>query len=390
MARAPIGSLPSGSAASRGCARSGRARRVQLDATDTETDLDDPWDVDGDLEDTWGGGGDGDDAVPTQEELKQQYTLQQAAEQHGISPEVEALYKKLVEHAAENQDENGDPEYREDLVDEIRRLEGRTSPKGEMDLDALFGQVGGAMEQEKFADVVLNDTWVITVSQQAGGGNFLNLIRRESELTPQVIEDFNSGETIYPTAVIMARWLAIWPRPPVKLTGKTIIELGAGCGLPGLTAALLGAERVLFTDRSEGPLRDVVSSAVMNNFADRVWTLTGDWNDLHSRLLEEEADSPLLPFLMPDIILSSFILFDEAHGVEIAELLGKFLQTPDQVAYFVEYYRQVNTRAFKKACTDAGLNVKEDEIVTWEPEQNNPMEADQEWFTVLFTVSKPT
>jgi len=128
----------------------------------------------------------------------------------------------------------------------------------------------------------------------------------------------------------------------------------------------------------------------MNKFADRVWTLTGDWNDLHSRLLEEEADSPLLPFLKPDIILSSFILFDDAHGVEIAELLAKFLQTPDQVAYFVEYYKQVNTRAFKKACTEAGLKVKEDEITTWEPEQNNPMESDQEWFAVLFTVSKPT
>lgn len=73
------------------------------------------------------------------------------------------------------------------------------------------------------------------------------------------------GHILYPAAIAMSRFLELHaeqllrPNPSsesgVKGKGKAVIELGAGGGLPGLVAALEGAEKVRRARRSISLLR---------------------------------------------------------------------------------------------------------------------------------------
>ncbi|KAE8256293.1 hypothetical protein A4X13_0g2744 [Tilletia indica] len=50
--------------------------------------------------------------------------------------------------------------------------------------------------------------------------------------------------------------------PAADIRGQTVVELGAGTGLPGLVAGLLGAKRVLITDYDDLPLIDTIKSNI--------------------------------------------------------------------------------------------------------------------------------
>src|SRR5262245_8838251 len=55
------------------------------------------------------------------------------------------------------------------------------------------------------------------------------------------------GVVLWPAAIALAHEIAV---RAAEFRGKTVLELGAGTGLPGMAAAALGAE-VVQTDRSE-------------------------------------------------------------------------------------------------------------------------------------------
>jgi len=55
-----------------------------------------------------------------------------------------------------------------------------------------------------------------------------------------------TGVTVWDGAVLMARYLEVCPTATVQ--GKRVLEMGAGCGIAGLTAACLSASAVLLTD----------------------------------------------------------------------------------------------------------------------------------------------
>ena len=63
------------------------------------------------------------------------------------------------------------------------------------------------------------------------------------------LEADSFGLFLWPSARVLARYL--WSRRSELLAGKTVLELGAGTGLPGLVAALPGSQAttVILTDR---------------------------------------------------------------------------------------------------------------------------------------------
>ena len=59
-------------------------------------------------------------------------------------------------------------------------------------------------------------------------------------------EDDYTGQQVWPSAIILAKWLCC---ARTVLEGRRVCELGAGCGLPGLTAAVAAPTcQVVVTD----------------------------------------------------------------------------------------------------------------------------------------------
>ncbi|KAJ0968641.1 hypothetical protein J5N97_025558 [Dioscorea zingiberensis] len=105
-----------------------------------------------------------------------------------------------------------------------------------------------------------------------------------------------TGSWIWDSALHLAHFLTTR-----QLTNLTILELGAGTGLPGLAAALLGAARVILTDLP--PLLPTLRRNVeVNGLEARVEVMELDWGRA------EELDTAALGEL--DVVLMSDVLYD--------------------------------------------------------------------------------
>lgn len=90
-----------------------------------------------------------------------------------------------------------------------------------------------------------------------------NVARRQSSVSIVVREceyvDGGTGWRAWPCALLLACWLAKHAHE-LDLDDAAVLELGCGLGLPGLTAAALGARRVALTDCLPRLLRTVGES----------------------------------------------------------------------------------------------------------------------------------
>jgi len=316
--------------------------------------------------------------------------LKEYREAHGLSEEE----AKLQERMAWEVKVHGRPSRR--TIEEIAKAQGvdpsllpesfdRPDPQKLIDNFDNTGSAGAG--DDEFNEVDINDTWVLEISALgATASATFELMNSESEETPEVMKKWWKGNNVFTASVIMARWLAMQPAP-TPIVGKTVVELGAGIGLPGITAALLGAERVLLTEYYSPGLQEGMKSAVHNGVGKVVTGLRGNWTDLPDRLLNAEEED-LQHFKTPDLIIGSDILFEQVEASQVAEVLSKMLKTPDQVAQIMDPYRRLHKRHFAKECKKHGLDVEKAEVCTWEPE-NSHSENTENWFCDLFTVRRP-
>lgn len=63
---------------------------------------------------------------------------------------------------------------------------------------------------------------------------------------------------VWPSGVVLARWLA---RHPELVKDAEVLEMGAGLGAPGMTAAAFGARRVVLTDADPAAVRNMAYNA---------------------------------------------------------------------------------------------------------------------------------
>lgn len=80
---------------------------------------------------------------------------------------------------------------------------------------------------------------------------------------------------LWPSSIALARWL--WEGP--SLNGISVLELGAGLGLPGVVAGLKGG-RVLQTDYIEEAL-DVARETARLNMVNGLRTAVADWRSFN-------------------------------------------------------------------------------------------------------------
>jgi len=351
-----------------------------------DASVEDELDVEGEMEDDWErpaspeapaspaaqaipavqAPGDGELQGPPHDELRQRL---------GMSEEEARLWERGADAMFQ------DGKFPEDIRQQLSQF-----ASNESILDS-FDDVAGSGEKANWVDIMVNETWKVRLAQVPGAtARFMNLMRTETEVTDENLDTFRRGDTVWPSAIILSRWLGIQP-PLAELRGKSVLELGAGLGLPSIVAASLGAAQVLAQDRDEESLRQALETAVHEDVIEGFNTLRCDWKDLPNRL-STAGEEVLQPFKEADVFLGADILFDEGAASDVADALSQLMRRPGQVAYVTDPYKRRHRRSFVKRCRSSGLEVSETEIITWEPEAAEHLENDADWVVNLLTIRR--
>lgn len=112
---------------------------------------------------------------------------------------------------------------------------------------------------------------------------------------------------VWPSAIAMAEYLQLHPD---IITGKKVLELAAGLGLPSIVAAHY-AENICCSDYMEDAV-DAARQNVLHNRLSNVVCRLYDWNDLPDDLTA-------------DIILMSDVNYEPAEFDQLIALFEKFL-----------------------------------------------------------------
>ena len=116
-----------------------------------------------------------------------------------------------------------------------------------------------------------------------------------------------TGSLLWDSAVHTAQMLLASSR---RLTGKSVLELGSGLGLPGLVCHALGASPVLLTDRPQ--IAELVSDGLAHaglTPADGVRSYSFEWDEAGAAaVLAEFGGRP------PDLLLACDCIFSPLFG----------------------------------------------------------------------------
>lgn len=116
------------------------------------------------------------------------------------------------------------------------------------------------------------------------------------------------GLDIWPAALEVCGYLKDHPG---TVEGATVVELGAGVGLPALLAARLGATRVVISDYEPVVVSHVARNAQLSGVSDRCSGLQLDWTKLDALHGTDHLHSY-------DVVLAADVLY-------IADIMGAFL-----------------------------------------------------------------
>lgn len=123
-----------------------------------------------------------------------------------------------------------------------------------------------------------------------------------------------TGSWLWDSALYLSEWMATQGGLHFNFHDKTVLELGAGAGLPGLMAALLGAGRVVLTDI--GPLLPgLIKNVEANGLQDRVEVKEHVWGSEESPRKAEFEEF--------DLVLMSYVFFH----IEEMQALAKTLKS---------------------------------------------------------------
>lgn len=136
-----------------------------------------------------------------------------------------------------------------------------------------------------------------------------------------------------------ARVLASYLARFVPLAGRRVLEIGCGLALPGVTAAICGAD-VTLIDVAPEALAFATASAAANGV--RCIAVTGDFMRL----------APTQRF---DLVLAAEVAYDRERWLELAAVCGRHLAAGG-VTYLADGYR-TDTRGFYAALAARGLDV---------------------------------
>jgi len=168
-------------------------------------------------------------------------------------------------------------------------------------------------------------------------------------------EDFDRNERLpywadlWPSAIALARRVAM-----MDLSGKRVMELGCGLGLPSIAALSRGAA-VLSTDHYRAALDFAVYNARANlgaSLGRELETLHLDWRT---------PPDDLAPF---DLVLAADVLYDKMNVAPLVDLVPKLLTHDGQLLladprrdYAGRFLEAMEQRGFEKSAESVTVEI---------------------------------
>jgi len=175
----------------------------------------------------------------------------------------------------------------------------------------------------------------------------LKLTFEPSNLEPLFSGACWAGTVVWPAALLLAEELR--KRRAELVVGKTVVELGAGVGVPGMAARHLGARSVLLTEQP--PLPDLLKSNSEVNFPAPEAVLkveSLDWAD-------ESLEKGRTKF---DLILVSDCVYKELYGDSwnlLAKVIKKLSHASTITLNSMERRKDDGIPEFLEFCKEIGI-----------------------------------
>ncbi|GMJ12455.1 hypothetical protein HRI_004914700 [Hibiscus trionum] len=169
-----------------------------------------------------------------------------------------------------------------------------------------------------------------------------------------------TGSWVWESSLLLSHWMSTH----LNVEGKTVIELGAGAGLPGLTAALLGATRVVLTDVQQ-LLPGLLNNVEANGFMGKIGVRELVWGS-------DESVSEMTF----DIVLMSDVLYDSEAMIGLGKTLKRVCGEGTQV------WAATEMRPWTGECLDQ-LTAQGFQVVELETSQLSATEDGGTWFAII-------
>lgn len=138
------------------------------------------------------------------------------------------------------------------------------------------------------------------------------------------------------------------------LEGKSVIELGTGCGLLGSLAALCGAQDVILTDSNEGALELARQTIEANETGNRARVKYFDW-------CASEEDS-----MLADMVIASEVIYPSTLAESMNSLFDSVDRMLKQGGIFIMSYverRKDTTRSLREIANNKQWTMS---VVSWQ------------------------
>ncbi|KAJ3385540.1 hypothetical protein HDU84_002190 [Entophlyctis sp. JEL0112] len=117
----------------------------------------------------------------------------------------------------------------------------------------------------------------------------------------------------------------------ISVGGETILELGCGTGIVGITASKMGATKVYMTDYMESILSNCNQNVESNECADTATVCFLDWSWIGEASPGASAKANALPHMRDsnakfDKIFGADICYDPTHGKLVPPVCARFLE----------------------------------------------------------------
>jgi len=176
------------------------------------------------------------------------------------------------------------------------------------------------------------------------------------------------GGYVWDAAYVLARYLAVYIG---SLEGKRVIELGAGCALPSVAAANLGAV-VVSTDIA--PALDLtVENVALNSLGNRITTAKLDWASLEDR-------EPLKGLY--DIVLLSDLFYLPSLAQDFLDTLLSLCSPSTQVFLTYKYRTPVTIEPYLE-------RLRANFDITYLVEELRALHPEPKLHLALLTLKKP-